>query len=1451
MPLPARISARRYVISFVASLLGAALLGLLPLPVQAAQYWEDTYYKRPWETSSDVCVHGEAEPRTATYRQNNPGQVYRYNNVNVNEYLPGEESRCIFTIERRVSIFWVTVEAGDVLHIRTGLVDYCPRGTLDALTGRCRPKGYGCQTPNGTNPCDGGTGNKYQQETDYESAETGLAFRRHYNSATRDYGPLGAHWRSQFERRVLYSESAARATVFREDGRGFTFVLAGGVWTPDADVRDRLTKLSSGANPAGWRYNLADGSVENYDLVGRLISITDPAGRVTTLAYDGSGRLASITGPFGHQLTLSYDAQNRVATLTDPATRVYSYAYDANNNLTRVTYPDTRARNYVYENASLPNVLTGIIDENSDRFATYGFNSQAAATLSEHAGGAERHTLAYVSPTRTDITDAANNVTSYTFSDQLGVFNLVNRSMAADGKALTQTFNANNNLTCKRDEEGRVTTYAYNSVSQRTSMTEGLSGSCAAPVTTSATRTIGYTYLSSTLDLPTTISTPSVFPGQSKFTTIAYADTRFPTLPTTITQSGFTPSGAAVARTISLAYNASGQVTSINGPRTDVNDITTLSYYTCTTGGACGQLASVTNAAGHVTTYDSYDGNGRLLQTTDPNGLRTNYVYDPRGRVTTMTQTPPVGMGSARTTQYVYHPAGQLTQVTHPDGRTLTYSYNAAHQLTRITDNLGNRIDYGYDPKGNRTTELTYDPNGTLVRTLSTGYDARNFVNQRNHGGSVTQQIADALGNLTRVTDPNQVANGSGISTNNNYDALRRLNQTLDALSGSTTYGYNAHDKLTQVSAPNGATTQYAYDDLGNLLSETSPDRGTTTYSYDAAGNVTSQTDARGIAVGYTYDALNRVTHINYPTDPDISYTYDSGSGCTHGIGRPCQVTDESGTTGYAYDAFGNIATHTKTELGITYTTRYTYDAADRILSLTYPDNRIVNYTRNGIGRITAMQTTVNGVVTPLTTNRTYRADGLLLTQTYGNGLAEVRNYDQRGQLTYQSLGTADTRVHTYDANGNLTRLQTLPADARFNYDPLDHLAGGNDNAANPLSYLYNYVYDKNGNRTGEAYATYQDYLDYGGYTDGLYYNYHTPGNRLSHAGQWSCCQVNYTHDASGNLTQLGTTRLTYGDTGHLRTANSGAIEYARYTYNHQRLRTRRVAGGSTTLYHFDINDRVIAETTPGGTLLRAFLYTDDAPIAQITRTGTESLLYLHPDHLGTPRLATDTTQTVRWRLARTFFGDTADEDPDRNRQLTIVPLRHPGQYYDGITGFVYNHHRWVWGEQDRYLQADRKGVADHVMAWRASGMYGHSPLELNSYAYVYNNPLRWTDPTGESAGVVVIGVVTVCVGGTLYLAYKYLRPLLQQSATDRLDAMNDIAAGVPGAQQRYEQAGARIGGAASAAGGTGALAMPPPGGQRGIGVGAGRAAGKIAGETYIELKERIGECNGQCPTQP
>ena len=182
------------------------------------------------------------------------------------------------------------------------------------------------------------------------------------------------------------------------------------------------------------------------------------------------------------------------------------------------------------------------------------------------------------------------------------------------------------------------------------------------------------------------------------------------------------------------SYTPQGQVATSTDPN---NRITTYSYYTDTAftgadpnavGHTIGDLQSITNAAGHVTSFIQYDKAGRIRQSVDAKGITTDTSYTPRGWVSSTSITPPGGL--ARTTGYSYDAAGQLKVVTQPDGSTVTYSYDAAHRLIGVKDAKGNEVVYTLDNAGNRTAEQIKDPSGTLQRSINRSFDALNRLQQ-------------------------------------------------------------------------------------------------------------------------------------------------------------------------------------------------------------------------------------------------------------------------------------------------------------------------------------------------------------------------------------------------------------------------------------------------------------------------------------------------------------------------------------------------------------------------------------------------------------------------------------------------------------------------------------------------------------------------------------------------
>jgi YD repeat-containing protein len=485
---------------------------------------------------------------------------------------------------------------------------------------------------------------------------------------------------------------------------------------------------------------------------------------------------------FGRHVSFSYDSQSRMTKAVDPAGSAYLYGYDGIGNTVSVTYPDGGVRGYTYnepvninggtacpyETAGFPRMLTGLTD-NGLRFADFKYACDGRAVSTEHVGGVYKYSFVY-SGGVTSVTDPLDAVRSWTFSNILDVVKLTAASQPSGAgyaaSTSNQGFDANGNVASRDDFNGKRVCYANDlSRNLETSRVEGLSTSatCSAVTLVSAALPTGSRKASTEWHpdwrLPTRVAEPgrittSIYNGQpDPFNGGALASCAPSTaqLPdgkpiavlckqveqaTTDTDGhlGFSAalqSGVASRQTI-WTYNQYGQVLSEDGPRTDVNDITTYAYYSdasFTGSGAAaeghfmGDLQSVTNAVGKVTSFSKYNKHGQVLESSDANGVLSVNTYDLRQRLLSST----VG---GQTTSYSYDAAGQLKKVTLPDTSWVGYDYDDAHRQVAVYDNKGNRTEYVLDNAGNRTGENTKDPNGALKRQLSRSIDALGRVQQ-------------------------------------------------------------------------------------------------------------------------------------------------------------------------------------------------------------------------------------------------------------------------------------------------------------------------------------------------------------------------------------------------------------------------------------------------------------------------------------------------------------------------------------------------------------------------------------------------------------------------------------------------------------------------------------------------------------------------------------------------
>jgi RHS repeat-associated protein len=1215
--------------------------------------------------------------------------------------------------------------------------------------------GEGCPTREG-NPINSATGNKSQRETDYVAASGGLTFVRSYNSKSTQNDVLGHSWRHNWQGRLARYDFQSNSYIVatRADGQSFYFTLTNGAWVNETDIKARLIETAEG-------FVLADGATgrETYDAQGRLLQVEAAGVNKFTLIYSGNV-LTGVVDRFGRSLSFAYDANGRLQTLTDPAQVTTTYAYDAAGNLASVTYPGNEGRTYHYENASYPHALTGISDENGARYATWDYDSQGRAEASEHAGGADASTLAYNPDGTTTITNAFG--LSRTRSYQLLQGTFKPSASTTPGQQCGENFaetghDANGFVSSRKDFNGNITNYVNNARGLEESRTEAYGTPQARTITTQ---------WHTTFRLPMQIDEP----GRRTTYTYHPAGNR---LTETITDTGTTES-----RITTWTYNTDGQVLTVDGPRTDIADVSAYAYYNDTTADHReGDLHTVTNAAGHVTEITAYDKHGNPLTIVDPNGVTTTLTYDPRQRLETRTV-------DGKTTTFDYDAAGQLGKATLPDGSFLDYTYDDAHRLTDIQDSARNRVHYTLDALGRQTQEETFDPSGVLTRRQSQVFDALGLLQQiKNAGGEVVSEYGyDAQGNRTSQTD------AGNYETSFSPDALNRVWRVIDAAGGVTLYDFNALDQLTSVTDPKGLTTTYALNALGDVTLQVSPDTTATSYTYDAAGNRKTQTDARGIAVSYSYDALNRLTSIDYPgTNEDVVYSYDSPSQ-PYSKGRLTGVVEEGVTTTIQYNPRGTVESEARVIDARTYVTSYTYDDADRLLSITYPTGRVVNYARDSLGQLSAVWTDWGSGISGLAMNIDYMPFGPRKSFLYADGWGnETWSYDQNYQMTGR-MGQGVKRTWVYDLRGNITRVDDLQdgnRSADYGYDGLGRMT----TAVSGYGHLA-YQYDDNGNREIEAIAA-------GGNSTTNSYTYATSSNRLASISGAS--NISFSYDAAGNVTQRGDLALAYGQAGRLREARRDGALVGEYRYYANGQRSRKlvydVAGqvAATILFHYDHNGRLLAETTSAGQLIREYVWMDELPIAMIARprppatapvaqggvtnllvtlgivppttpaTPQFELFYIHADQLGTPVAALHRTEQVPWwDGAQKPFGEIYYSSRDRVEQ----PLRFPGQYFDAETGL---HQNW-WRDYDpalgRYLQPD------------PLGLYGG---DLSTYLYARDNPLIYTDPTGESAEVlgaaaapkfpapppVLVGMASFAGG---YMAGSWLYPHIEPLITPVVD---------------------------------------------------------------------------------
>jgi RHS repeat-associated protein len=721
---------------------------------------------------------------------------------------------------------------------------------------------------------------------------------------------------------------------------------------------------------------------------------------------------------------------------------------------------------------------------------------------------------------------------------------------------------------------------------------------------------------------------------------------------------------------------------------------------------------------------------GKIWEVTDPNGAVTSARHDVFGRVEQVTAT------NYATTHRRYLDWGDPTQQ-----RIHEYIEDGtADGLWTDTylDGLGRVykvVRKGSTAQNASMRQLTYTDASPRLHTLSvwalegTGtppvdtfeYDGPGRLVKITHADNATERIvydASPSGTVRRVT------NERGLTKTIAFDAFNRLASVtqMDRATGQTAttrYAYNLMGELVGITDPNGNVTRKTWDMLGQLRQVQSPDLGVRTYTYDLAGRLKTQTEGCDRTITYTYDNLGRMKTKAYENGQTITWNYDEpGAGAS--VGRLTSLSDLTSTMcpqgrsdKFTYDLHGALLSHVKCIDGMTYTTGLSYDRLRRLDAVTYPNSERVTYGYDNAGRVASMTGYVDLVE--------YNPTGQPTQINYANGTEATFTYypDRPWLKTVRLSGSGNTTLfdttYTYEPNGVVksTSSTTNSMNVTFGYDDLDRLltATGDINES--------FAYDAAGNITRSTAA--------GGYT------YPAPGPQgcLVNGVRQGCPRPNapeslyggiYTsagvvtlyHNANGNLSmmrnaqnQLKSIDWTDDQKPFVVSDFDGTLSTCAYDAGGVRVSQQRRGA------YFRYFNPLVEHSTVTG--LTKSYYIGSLLVARRTPAAAR---WFHGDQIGSIRLETDGTGAAFQRYDYTPYGAAtgggAVTGPGGAVRFAAAQNDENGLIYMGA--------RYYDPILARFISPDT-----------IVGDIGNTQA-VNPYAYTYNSPQSYTDPSGHQA---------------------------------------------------------------------------------------------------------------------
>jgi RHS repeat-associated protein len=571
---------------------------------------------------------------------------------------------------------------------------------------------------------------------------------------------------------------------------------------------------------------------------------------------------------------------------------------------------------------------------------------------------------------------------------------------------------------------------------------------------------------------------------------------------------------------------------------------------------------------------------------------------------------------------------------------------------------------------------------GNLTITETFTYDGHGRLTSQSSTGG--QSAAYSYGNRSRTT----VIDGR--SYTKTYDAWGSVKSSGDPVN-TVQYTYHSSGQPKTVTSA-GATFSMTYDGIGNQTTLTDPNAGTTTYTYDAAGQARTQTAGNGAVTLIHRDRLGRDSCI-IQGNIRTAYTYGTAGNAT---GRLTKLQTGNNYAAYTYDQYGRPMTEKRNIDGAgLFELSYAYNSTGQLQKTVYPGGIQVGNEYDAYGNLMKVLAGTQPVW------ELAGETGTLTTTTLGGSMTATETFNAQGQLASLKTVKGNTQIRNmnfefFAPTGNLTsRTGMIDQKEGFFYDDLDRLIAVSHEKSGTTNTIAVVDYADNGNineKTGLGEYTYADTrphaVEYLENTDLLF----STGQKIDYNAFRKATVLKDTID--GDAFQMD---IAYGpDEQRWKTVlqKNGSV-----------VKTVIFAGDYERITEDGITKELIY--LPGGGIY----------VRQAGQADKE--YYAHTDHLGSIISITDGNgndvfkasydawgrQTITNNTFKFHRGYTGHEHLP---EFGLINMN--GRMYDPIVG------RFL--SPDPYVQ-----MPDFSQSF-------------NRYSYCINNPLIYTDPTGEVFGI-------------------------------------------------------------------------------------------------------------------